>query len=307
MYVFFGLFLATYLIFPSFYVAVSQKVFTFWYARHAHFYPEVSGAFSVDNPVASDKEVPLYVIARPPQTPYDLLVVKAPDGYDEQNISRYVYHDRSVPVGYIAEMYSAVYAVTLFSAPESSEQFSVGDYVTVGVGQGGGGLSLQVPVGVSVSVGMPITHQATGSVVGSVVAVEDLPEKNIQRVSGALQVSPFQVVVLYALPGEDGEFVTDRSVAEAVEDLEQVTETVADMPDDESGTDEEGVGDTDFSGASETDAVDDAAVSHETESIDDVVSVPDAQEGDSEEQEDSAEDSSQDSVLPDGAASDHVL
>lgn len=224
VYVFFGLFLVTYLIFPSLYVAVSQKLFTFWYARHAHFYSDVSDISSVGHVTVLDGEVPLYVIARPPQTPYDLLLVKAPDARGVQDISHYVYHGKSVPVGYVAGKYSSVYAVALFSAPQSREQFSVGEYVAVGVGQGGGSFSLQVPAAVSVSVDMPIIHQATGSVVGFVVAVEDLPEKNIQKVSGVLAISPFQMAVLYAFPGAEDELVANRSVERAVEMLEQVAD-----------------------------------------------------------------------------------
>ena len=221
VYIFSAFFLITYAIFPAPYINISHQLFTFLYSRTARDAQERIGNGQPFAAFVTDLGymVPLYVIARPPQTPYDFFITKAPVGYDEQKFSHYVYATESMPIGYIERMYSAVYVVTLFSAPKSREQFSVGGFVGTGVGEGGGSFSVQVPAGIPVIIGEPIIHQATGAVVGAVAAVEDLPEKNIQKVAGVLHGNLFETTVLYVPHGARAISVTKEAVDKAIEQI----------------------------------------------------------------------------------------
>ena len=201
-YVLMALLLITYLFFPSWYRAVSQRVFGVVYTRYAESLPSVPAASGVRVVPGELELLPMFVIVRPPQTPYDYVITTVPDQYQRAVYAGvagvwYVYDTAMRPIGYVEKMYPSLFVVTLFSAPASNELFSVGDYVSRGTGEGGGAFSLQVPIDVAVSVGMPIVHQATGEIVSAVAAIDTVPEKNVRRVIGVLGSSPFEMAVLY--------------------------------------------------------------------------------------------------------------
>ena len=124
-----------YLVFPSLYIAVSQKLFTVVYTYGMRL-PEGADDTLPSLPVWGEGAVlPLYVIARPPQTPYDFFIATGFTANERKEYSsRYVYDSDLVPVGRVTEVYPTVVVVTLFSAPRSSEQFAVGEYITAGGG-----------------------------------------------------------------------------------------------------------------------------------------------------------------------------
>ena len=107
VYFFLGLLVLTYAVFPSAYTRASQMLFTALYAYHA---PSVTPAPHGDaaRAAADEPAVRLHTVARPPQTPYDSMLMTAPegDGRGTDTVGRYVYGN-GVPVGY-ADAYGAV-------------------------------------------------------------------------------------------------------------------------------------------------------------------------------------------------------
>ena len=199
-YVLMALLLITYIFFPSWYQSVSQKLFGAVYTHHATSLSGSSFVAGTHTVSASAGLLPLFVIARPPQTPYDYVITTVSDRYQSMigATGRWYVYDASMrPIGYVEDKHASLFAVILFSAPTSDELFSVNGHISRGTGEGGGSFSLQVPIDVAISVGMPIVHQVTGEVASAVVAIERVPEKHIQRVVGVLGSSPLEMAVVY--------------------------------------------------------------------------------------------------------------
>ena len=187
---------ALYIFFPAVYVSVSQPVFSFLYGYNAPsklITEEWEYAYKKD-----DKATPLYVVARPPQTPYDsMLVTSVGDG--EEMTGRYVYDHQGMPVGYVHEQRGSLYMVLLFSSSLSIESFSVNGYVTEGTGIGSGSFLISVPISNEVLPGTPIIHQVSGRVGGFATNIEKVVERNIQRLRSTIAINPIQTPVLYVL------------------------------------------------------------------------------------------------------------
>lgn len=219
-----ALLLITYLVFPSWYRAVSQRVFSVIYTRHAQSAQDnipITGG----NIIHKEAELlPIFVMARPPQTPYDYLITTVPE---QQQVTKYkkgtwyVYDETATPVGYIEKVYPTLFIITLFSAPGSDDIFAINNHVSHSRGVGGGGFSLQIPIGIKVAVGTPITHQATGKIVSTAVAVESIPEKNIQKVTGVLKSSPLEMATLY-VEHEKGDAIIPKPIESAIEEAKSI-------------------------------------------------------------------------------------
>lgn len=200
-YWFIAAFLLTYFLFPSFYRSLSHTLFLSWYRYHAPMSYSVEGDQYVYSGI--EEMEPLYVLARPPQTPYDVVITTVPSGEEaviDRNIHTgrvYVYNGKGVPLGRVYGKYGGTYLVTLFSSPSSKERFSVNGHLAEGTGIGGGGFSVQTPLDKQVTIGSLITHQLTGRTVGKVLAVEPLPEKNVQLLRSAIADNPVQTAVLF--------------------------------------------------------------------------------------------------------------
>ena len=199
-YVVMALLLITYILFPSWYRAVSQKIFGIVYTHYAQSLQDGDIDFSMPSASRESEMLPVFVIARPPQTPYDYVITTVPEQFGEESRQEgrwYVYDEVGQPVGYVEQWHPSLLVIPLFSAPGSDELFSVAGYVSRGIGGGGGSFSLQVPMDVAVTTGMPIVHQATGKMLSAVVAIENIPEKNVQKVIGVLRESPWETAILY--------------------------------------------------------------------------------------------------------------
>ena len=197
----------TYYFFPTPYVALSQRIFSPLYRNSQAPLPQDLYKEELQKlPEAVKEMLPLYVLAQPPQTPYDFLIVTEPEqSWKELEdksalIGKYVYNATGTPIGCIHEEHEDVFVVILFSSPESREIFSVGDYVKKGEGTGNGGFYIQTPIDETIKVGMPIVHQPTGIVISHIIAIEKVPEKNIQRVMGTLDSNPLQTALVYVPP-----------------------------------------------------------------------------------------------------------
>ncbi len=201
-YVVMAFLLITYIFFPSWYRTISQKIFGVVYMRYAQSLQDGDIDFRMPSISQESGMLPVFVIARPPQTPYDYVLTTVPEQFQEANQQEgrwYVYDDAGQPVGYVEQWHSSLLVIPLFSAPGSDELFSVAGYVSRGIGDGGGSFSLQVPMDIAVTTGMPIVHQATGKILSAVVAIENIPEKNVQKVVGVLRESPLEIATLYML------------------------------------------------------------------------------------------------------------
>ena len=225
-YVVMALLLITYIFFPSWYRAISQKMFGVVYMRHAQSLQDGDVNFSMPSVSRESGMLPVFVIARPPQTPYDYVITTVPEQLQEDSRQEgrwYVYDEASQPVGYVKQWYPSLLVIPLFSAPGSDELFSVAGYVSRGIGDGGGSFSLQVPMDIAVTIGMPIVHQATGKILSAVVAIENIPEKNVQKVVGVLRESPLEIAVLYMADEPN-----NAAVPEVVESVTDAARALAD-------------------------------------------------------------------------------
>ena len=93
------------------------------------------------------------VLLRPPETPYDTLVI---DAGSAQGIARgdKVSAGGTVVIGIVSELYAHASRVTLYSSPGEKYDGILGGVLSIVVeGQGGGSLRAQVPSGTPVAVG----------------------------------------------------------------------------------------------------------------------------------------------------------
>ncbi len=195
-YILFAVILLTFLFFPSVYIRVSQSLFSSLYRYNA---PSAEINVTSEYVYMDGKELtPLYTMVRPPQVPYDFILATRPPMNDEPDIvSKYVYNDRGIAVGYIHEKRDTIYVIVLFSSSVSRELFSVNGHISSGTGTGGGSFYLSTPIDADIVTGLPIVHQATGGTVSTVSVIERFPEKNVQRVHGIIAVNPLQTPMLY--------------------------------------------------------------------------------------------------------------
>lgn len=217
-YVVMALLLITYILFPSWYRAISQKLFGVLYKQHAQSLQADTLAISNNVAYTTYELLPIHVIARPPQTPYDYLITTMPEQQQFTKYKKgvwYVYDEEARPIGYIEKVYPTLLVVTLFSAPGSNEVFSVNNYISRSKGEGGGGFSLQLPIDMTVKIGTPITHQATGKMVSTVIAIDRIPEKNIQKITGVLRRSPFEMATVY-VAHEQNDTIVSNPVESAI-------------------------------------------------------------------------------------------
>lgn len=238
-YVVMAFLLITYIFFPSWYRTISQKIFGVVYTRHAQSLQNSDVDFSMPSVSRESGMLPVFVIARPPQTPYDYVLTTVPEQFQEANQQEgrwYVYDDAGQPVGYVEQWYPSLLVIPLFSAPGSDELFSVAGYVSRGIGDGGGSFSLQVPMDIAVTTGMPIVHQATGKILSTVVAIENIPEKNVQKVVGVLRESPLEIAMLYMAHEPN-----NAAQPEVVESTTDAVRTLADTARKEQAEDQEAV------------------------------------------------------------------
>ena len=238
-YVVMALLLITYIFFPSWYRTISQKIFGVVYTRHAQSLQDGDVDFSMPLASRESEMLPVFVIAHPPQTPYDYVLTTVPEQLQEANQQEgrwYVYDDVGQPVGYVEQWHPSLLVIPLFSAPGSDELFSVAGYVSRGIGDGGGSFSLQVPMDIAVTTGMPIVHQATGKMLSAVVAIENIPEKNVQKVIGVLRESPLEIAILYMAREPD-----NAALPEVVESATDAAQTLADTARKDQAEDQEAV------------------------------------------------------------------
>lgn len=119
--------------------------------------------------VATPHGVTARVIARPPRTNYDTLLIDVgkSGGINENDVAIY----QGVVLGRISAVDSNSATVTLFSSSGVSHDVILGDprAVAVAKGLGGGAFEVSVPQGVKVALGDSVRFPATESLVAGVV------------------------------------------------------------------------------------------------------------------------------------------
>jgi cell shape-determining protein MreC len=109
------------------------------------------------------------VILRPPEVPYDTLLIDIGEDADIAVGSR-VAAQGSLVIGTISEVYAHSARVVLFSSPEKEYDGFLRGTIPVKVeGQGGGALSMQVPYDAQVKVGDTVTLPGIESNSASIV------------------------------------------------------------------------------------------------------------------------------------------
>lgn len=154
------------------------------------------------------------VIARPPHTPYDTLLL---DRGEQNGVVRDapVYYGKGLALGYIREVFPRTSLVTLFSSPGAEATVYVfgPDIFTTAHGEGGGVVRVSIPQGLTVREGdLVVLPSLSAKVLGMVTYVESVPTEPEQSAYVVLNV-PLQSIRTVAV-GTDP--VVPRSFPEAL-------------------------------------------------------------------------------------------
>ncbi len=132
---------------------------------------------------SKDERILAGVIARPPNTPYDTLII---DRGTAHNIveGAIVYHANEHAIGMVSRVYEKIAVVTLFSSDgvESTVYVYGPDVFAYAYGEGGGVIRISLPQGILVKEGdavvLPSLHMGDLGVVERVVSLSTKPEQN---------------------------------------------------------------------------------------------------------------------------------
>jgi cell shape-determining protein MreC len=164
------------------------------------------------------------VIARPPFTPYDTLVL---DQGSESGIIAHapVFHINGTAIGYVQSVSAHNALVTLLSAPSvRSTVYVFGPNLFAHAeGQGGGVVRISIPQGISVSLGDSVVLPSlNGGMLGTIDAVESTPTGPEQYafVTLSTPLSSLRLVGVGTRPLEPVDFPeAQHAVAEAAQTL----------------------------------------------------------------------------------------
>ena len=81
---------------------------------------------------------------------------------------------------------------------------------------------LTIHIGHTVALGDAVIHQASGSVVGSVVTIDTFPERNSQQLGVTIANNPSAIAVVYVRDTEQNGIITAAVRANGVAVLEQI-------------------------------------------------------------------------------------
>ena len=162
------------------------------------------------------------IIGRPPQLPFDALLIDvgSEDGVNENAV---VYINDDKAIGLIARVYPHSSLVALASSPgvESSVYVIGPDVYATAVGDGGGVMKVKIPQGIHLESGDLVVVPALGSgiygIIDEVVSVPTEPVQNGYVTIGipiqSLRTVTVDLSVFYAITFEEAEKVVAESVA----------------------------------------------------------------------------------------------
>jgi cell shape-determining protein MreC len=135
------------------------------------------------------------VISKPPQSPYDVLIVDV-GSENSVVIGSQVYGVGGLPIGRVQEVTKGTSKIVLFSSVGEETQVvdeRTGSTITV-VGTGGGNLETQVAQDLDISIGDNVTlPQFGGAVVASAVGVDSSVASSFKKILFRLPVNVFNI------------------------------------------------------------------------------------------------------------------
>lgn len=169
---------------------------------------------------STDARIAASVMGRPPQMPYDVVVVDQGrvDGVIE---SAPVFIGANRVIGYVGEVFEHTAVVVLFTTPdvESTVYIYGPNIYTTAIGVGGGLLRVHVPQGIDLTVGdVAVLPAVDGGIYGEVVSIESVATKPEQYgfVSVDVPISSLRYVSIGTRPIEQVSFADARAVVERV-------------------------------------------------------------------------------------------
>jgi cell shape-determining protein MreC len=151
---------------------------------------------SVSGLVPDMKSIVAGVVARPPESPYDALVLAAGSG-DGVALGMEVFGAGDVPLGTVSSVFSHFSRVTLFSSPGASVLGSVGEkHLPIIVeGEGAGAIGGSVSRAANIVVGDVVSVPGPGSLpIGTVARVDSDPSSPSVTLRITPMVSIFSVM-----------------------------------------------------------------------------------------------------------------
>lgn len=143
----------------------------------------------------NEKEKIVYatILKRPPDSPYDTLILDAGTG-DGVKVGNNVISG-NVLVGSIIESGSGYSKAKLFSSPGNIFSGMLSDHIQIEAkGLGGGSFEVVAPIGASVSVGDALVLPAISSkIFGLVQNIEEKPTEGFKRILFSLPINPNQI------------------------------------------------------------------------------------------------------------------
>ncbi|QQR65102.1 rod shape-determining protein MreC [Candidatus Kaiserbacteria bacterium] len=170
---------------------------------------------------SSSPQIVAGVLARPPYTPYDTMVL---DKGSDDGIVEYapVYHGKGIALGYVHAIFPHMSYVTLFSSPgvESTVYIFGANLFTTAYGEGGGVVHLSVPQGIPLTKGdavvLPSLHTGTLGTVDEIQSIATEPEQHAYVTLG-VPLQSIRIVSVGTVPVNAISFDEARTRVEAEE------------------------------------------------------------------------------------------
>ncbi len=132
---------------------------------------------------SSSKKILAGVIARPPYTPYDTIVLDRGSD-DGVAVHAPVYYGAGMALGYVRAVTAHSALVTLFSSPgvETTVYVYGAQVFTTAYGEGGGIVRISVPQGIPLEVGKPVILPSIDTgVLGTIHEIQSIPSEPEQH------------------------------------------------------------------------------------------------------------------------------
>lgn len=147
----------------------------------------------------SPEGVTLFVMTRPPYSPYDTFVVRNLN--NTLTVGDMVYA-RGVLIGTISEVFAHTSIVRLLSSPDTQTIVRVGSLDAEATGYGGGRYVISLPKDVAVAVGDVITVPAYGNqLLGVVASIENQEGSSFQKVYASVPTSLADITFVTVVEG----------------------------------------------------------------------------------------------------------
>jgi len=164
------------------------------------------------------------IIARPPQLPYDMLIVDA--GSNNNLHVGDIVSVGSAVIGTVSEIYPTTARIELFSLSGKEVNGMLGGVAITTEGQGGGSMMVKLPVGIPVAIGDTVSLSNIGGGVFGIVTEVCAPTSSaIKTVYIKLPVNLFTIKFIMVDTGKNHVFIT--YIPELISGVETVSSTAS--------------------------------------------------------------------------------